>query len=234
MSRWESLVGKRYGMLTVIEQGGGMYAGRSWICVCDCGEATEANTGHLNRGAVKSCGCLKKQTPPQHRIDKLKTHGMSKTRTYKTWQSMRQRCENENADQYPTYGGAGITVCSEWSSFDVFLFDMGERPKGMTIDRIDPCGNYEPSNCRWASSKEQANNRTNNIEIFSPCGNVFTMDQVLSVSDVAVSGVRHRLSKWFDKDGVKRLPKKEFYETINQHFKFDEICINETKSKKTA
>lgn len=86
-------------------------------------------------------------------------HGLSNTPTHVTWMSMNQRCNDPGAVQYPYYGGRGITVCDRWQSFENFLADMGERPEGLTLDRIDGDGNYEPGNCRWATKSEQAKNR---------------------------------------------------------------------------
>jgi hypothetical protein len=93
------------------------------------------------------------------------THGMKGTGTYSSWQAMKARCQIESATEYHRYGGQGITVCNRWQSFENFLADMGERPEGHSIDRIDSSGNYEPGNCRWADNLTQSNNTSRNVRV---------------------------------------------------------------------
>jgi len=145
------LTSSSFGRLKVVRKGSGNKAGATWVCRCDCGSETEVSSGKLRSGHTKSCGCLKKESKPN-----LK-HGMAnKGRTYTTWKSMRLRCNNPNASQYKWYGAKGITVCKDWDNYLVFLADMGERPAGKTLDRIDPLKGYCKENCRWATPAEQA------------------------------------------------------------------------------
>lgn len=140
--------GDKFGKLTAVE-----IAGRSkcrrvlWKCRCDCGGETVVMASNLKNGNSRTCGCS--------RI----THGATDTPTYRSWHSMIHRCSSPYTNGYENYGGRGIKVCPEWSDFEQFLADMGERPAGKTLDRIDPDGDYEPSNCRWATPVEQAANK---------------------------------------------------------------------------
>ena len=147
-------VGDRFTRLTVIED---HLPNSKVICICDCGNITTVYTSNLLRGATKSCGCLRKE------VRHIK-HGGNGTRLYRIWGSMRNRCNRENDKSYIYYGAKGITVCDEWKDFVNFrdwALSHGYSDD-LTIDRINPKGNYEPSNCRWATEKQQQNNKTSN------------------------------------------------------------------------
>ena len=154
------LTGMVFGKLTVLERAanpGSKIA--KFRCLCECGKETVVRAGHLKNGHTKSCGCLSIDAVS----NRFTTHGKSKTPTYRSWEAMIRRCTNQKCDAYPWYGGRQITVCDEWERFDSFLKDMGERPVGMELDRVDNYKGYAPDNCRWVTHKENCMNRRNNV-----------------------------------------------------------------------
>lgn len=151
----KDISGKRFGRLTAIEISHKANRRMIWECKCDCGNTVYAPTCNLSSGNTQSCGCLNKELVAARST----SHGMSYTREYKTWLGMKKRCFYKNSTNYADYGGRGITVCKRWMSFENFHADMGDKPKGMTLDRVDTDGDYEPSNCRWATLEEQGNNQ---------------------------------------------------------------------------
>ena len=150
------LTGQRFDKLMAIRRvapkGGDAHV--RWECLCDCGKTSVVRGSLLKNGNTRSCGCLRKIKPIIHGHAGRNRHYL-----YGTWASMRARCNNPNDSSYARYGGRGVSVCSEWSSFERFLADVGNRPEGKTLDRIDPTGDYSASNCRWATKLEQRHNR---------------------------------------------------------------------------
>ena len=151
------LTGERFGRLVVIQRAPNKRPKRTrWQCRCDCGAYTTVDGSALRTANTRSCGCLHDELARQHGATLNLTHGHTSggnSRTYTSWSSMHERCR-----RHPRYVGR-ITVCERWDSFEHFLADMGERPTGLTLDRIDNDGNYTPTNCRWATHSEQQRNR---------------------------------------------------------------------------
>lgn len=172
---------------------------RLFRCKCDCGVLMEVLKQNIAQTTgCRSCGHKGKPAPNR-------THGMSRTPLFRLWKQMRQRCNNPRDTSYKRYGGRGIRVCERWSDFSAFAADMGPRPEGMTIDRIDTDGPYGPENCHWATDTEQARNKSNNRKL-TIAGVTKCLAEWEQESPVTYFAILHRIrSGWSVEDAV-RLP----------------------------
>ena len=180
------ITGQKFSRLTVIERTANSKAGKSmWICTCDCNGINQviAVGSDLRSGKTKSCGCYRRdRASKEHR-----THGLRKSPIYAIWCGIKKRCYNQNEPSYKNYGGRGIKMCGQWLADFISFYEwavLSGYEKGLTIDRIDNDGNYEPSNCRWATRKEQCRNRRSNI-------------------NVEIDGSTKTLTEWCEVYGIK-------------------------------
>lgn len=161
MGKFCNLAGQKFGKLTIIKRAKNRGHNTYWLCQCDCGNFKEAEASNLKTGTTNSCGCDKRKK----QVLASTKHNQSKTRIYRIWSGLKQRCNNKKSKTYKYYGGRGIKVCEKWQkNFEIFrdwAIQNGYQ-EGLTIDRIDPNGNYEPANCRWISNFEQQHNKRNN------------------------------------------------------------------------
>jgi len=173
-----------------------------WVCACDCGNTCSVRSKALRNGVTRSCGCLHKELLSRSR----KTHGMSETKLCQVWSGIKKRCINPRQKAYADYGGRGIRVCDRWiDSFDNFLLDMGLPPGDKhTIDRIDNDGDYEPSNCRWATRSEQARNKRNSIRI-TLYGKTLSISDWADETGLTRSAITQRISNgWSVEDALTK------------------------------
>lgn len=195
MGKKIDLTNHRFGRLVVLKKDHVGERGRGfWLCRCDCGNEVVKKTQSLTDGRAVSCGCRREETKEEFKTRFIK-HGMRNTLTYSTWRSMNTRCKNAHIAQYNDYGGRGISICDRWKCFENFFQDMGERPQGTSLDRIDNNGDYCKENCRWSTREEQGNNtrKTTHIEFN---GKIQSTTQWSNETGIEQSVLCKRLQKW--------------------------------------
>lgn len=186
------MTGHRYGRLSVIEMAGrNKHNQRMWRCICDCGNTAEIIGFLLRQGQTQSCGCLQRETIGSVK----KSHGKSKSQIWSIHRSMMDRCYLPTSHAYHRYGGRGIVVCERWHDFENFYADMGDKPKGMSLERMNNDKPYSPENVRWASAKDQANNRRSNV-VLEYCGKKQTMQQWCDELGLKIATVWARLNRY--------------------------------------
>lgn len=212
------LSGKRFGRLTVINVADRTTSGTiRWDCVCDCGGRTKATTSSLRNGNVTSCGCYGRERAAARMAKRSKTHGWSKTKLYKKWRSMLDRCEDCSNKKYRIYGARGVRVCDDWHRFEPFLewalmsgYSESAERGNLTLDRVDTNGNYEPDNCRFISTAAQNRNKRTNVMV-SHNGKTMTAAEWSRELGGSRNLVSRRLSNGWDKETAVTTPvHKEF------------------------
>ncbi len=186
------LTGQRFGRLVVISQWGHDKFDRvTWLCRCDCGRATSPTSNKLMRGETRSCGCLREE----YLHDRTYLEGSRNTRVYEIWAGAKDRCFRSGSPAYKNYGGRGITMCDAWrDDFAQFQKDMGPRPPGATLDRIDNNGNYCPENCRWTSRLAQMRNQRKTRR-YDFAGESRTLQDWSDITGLALSALYYRINE---------------------------------------
>lgn len=203
-----NLAGKRFARLVVLKRvGNGSLGEPQWLCQCDCGNTTVVRGVQLRKAHTRSCGCLALEVLQERST----THGKSHTPTYAIHQAIKARCSDPKNKYWANYGGRGIKVCDRWlESFENFLEDMGEKPSGYSIERIDVNGNYEPENCKWIPFNQQARNTTKTIKL-------------------TYAGTTKPLVEWAEESGIKP---GTLYWRIKKGWEIERALTTNTERKK--
>lgn len=213
MPKLDDLTGKKFGRLTVIKRAERRepHRGAFWLCKCDCGNE-KVISGNALKTTTKSCGCLNRENAVEKGKSKYK-HRMTGTRLYNIWSGIKTRCYNSKCKIYKYYGGNGIEMCKEWKDDFISFYDWATKngyTKNLSIDRIDVNGNYEPSNCRWATHIEQANNTSKNKRI-------------------SIGGEEHTLHEWLR---IKNINRGTYYRRIEMGWDVVSSIMKPPKPKK--
>lgn len=194
MGKKSELLGQTFNRLVVVGEGGRTKHKKVlWSCQCICGNKALATSGDLKRGHVSSCGCLQKERTAEASTIHGGANRGKPFPEYRVWLEMKQRCLNVNNKRYKDYGGRGITICDRWlNSFENFLKDMGRRPKGLSIERIENNKGYTPDNCKWATREEQTSNTRTNKHLVI-LGITYTLNQAARRFEINVGTLWSRL-----------------------------------------
>ena len=215
----KDLTNKKFGHLTVIKMNKERGPSNKVMCTCkcDCGNTVVVMSNSLTTGKTVSCGCKIQN----------KTHGMTNTRIYKIWADMKNRCTNTNNQSYSDYGGRGINICEKWNEFESFYewSKVSGYSDDLTIDRIDVNGDYEPGNCRWATYKQQNNNKRNNIYIEYD-DKLITLTELSTITNINSKTLRERYNKGDRNEKLIR--------TVTVKVKGDNNNKNSKKKKKDS
>jgi hypothetical protein len=212
----KDIAGQRFDRLLVLGYLGISKNGSAiWRCQCDCGNIVDVVGHSIRSGHAKSCGCLSKESTSE----RFTTHGMSGTSAHIAWSNMLQRCQNPINPNYSNYGGRGVTVCDRWQEFENFFADMGEPPAGMSLDRKDNDGNYDPDNCRWTTNQQQAINKRSN-QLLTLDGRTMPMMQWASETGIKANTIWYRLDRgWTVEDALTKPVQKSWRD--NRTITFD-------------
>ena len=226
----QSLIGQKFNRLTILSiwknKESGYYMCR---CRCDCGNTRDNRLTYVKNGGIKSCGCSKYKHRPLPNNSSSVFDGRSSHPLHKVWNAMFDRCENPNNQMFSVYGGRGISVCQEWRDFQKFVEwsdSVGGRPKGYSLDRIDPNGNYCPENCRWADDETQQNNKRTN-QYLTYKGETLSLSQWARKLGISRYAIQYRFMQGWSAEDILEVPlkhrKDEYRRKILQKTKSGDI-----------
>ena len=187
------MIGQKYGRLTVLSKAGTNYNGHIYECLCECGNKKIIEGKSIRNGLTKSCGCIRSE----YVSNKNKKHEKVNTGAYKSWTAMKTRCTNPNTPSYKNYGERGITICYRWLNFENFYVDMGDRPEGKTLERIDNSKGYCKENCKWATTKEQ-NRNTRQVKLLTYQGETLCMKEWSEKLSIPYPTLQDRIRRGWD------------------------------------
>ncbi|CAB4136913.1 hypothetical protein UFOVP313_10 [uncultured Caudovirales phage] len=203
------LTGSMFGQLNVLAYAGTRKVGRNnyhfWQVRCSCGTEKTVRENHIVHGNTVSCGCYARKACGE----RFRTHGLRSSRSYNVWKQMIFRCFDLRSKDYKDYGGRGITVDQAWQDVRNFIADMGQAPRGMTLDRIDVNQGYSKSNCRWATTKEQARNTRRN-RVITAEGQTLVMTDWAALKGIPVSTICNRIRCGWPADKAVQTPRRSY------------------------